>query len=109
MLLLVLDGLFFLSTDPIKIPLSLIIFGFLLLGLTIYRLIMATLKLVAIYIPKIQNQHARLARMLTLTVVLLMAMQSIGQLSGRDAIALLPLVILSYLYLTHANTQKLKR
>ncbi|HSW37342.1 MAG TPA: hypothetical protein VLG37_03180 [Candidatus Saccharimonadales bacterium] len=105
--LLAVDVLFFLNTDPFKIASPLIIVGFLLLSLNIYWFFRALISLLALYIAPLKRHQARPARILTITASLLIAMQTIGQLSLKDVLALLPIVLIGYIYLSFNKKQRI--
>ncbi|HEX4773918.1 MAG TPA: hypothetical protein VH234_00145 [Candidatus Saccharimonadales bacterium] len=96
-IILVLDGLIFGASNSRSVPSFLLMIGFLLLLATFYQLFYGLLSLVRLYGLKFKRPN-RLALYFTGTVGLLVALQSIGELSLRDVVVLLLLAGLGYLY-----------
>jgi hypothetical protein len=96
--LLLADALFFGLTDPMNVASPLLIVGFLLMLTTLYFVILALLKLAKLYGLHDVRLGRRFARGTTAISGGLMALQSIGQLSTRDLLILLPLAMVAYLY-----------
>ena len=101
--LLAVDVLLFSYTNATVAPSYVVMIGFLLLTLTLYQLIYSLLSLSSLYGVKIKRQRP-LAAYLTAVVGGLIALQSIGELSPRDVLVLLPLAILGYIYSVYAKT-----
>lgn len=105
--LLVADSILFATTDPQEVPSLVLIVGFLLFTATAYCLIRAFLTALSVYGVLPSSSHRRrLARVITGLFAGLVALQSIGQLSSRDVLVLLPLTIMAYLYVTYGKTVK---
>ena len=102
--LLVADGLFFGLTDPDKVPSLFLMIGFLLCAGTLYVLIRAILAASAWYGLPLNKHGSRLARVVTLAAGVLIALQSIGELGSRDILVLMPLTLVSYLYVSYGRT-----
>ncbi len=68
-----------------------------LLAATLYYLIHGLLNVAGLYGLAVKRKQ-RLAASLTGLVSGLVALQSIGQLNGRDVLVLMPLVIIGYIY-----------
>lgn len=100
-LLLVADGLFFGLTNPRTLASIWLIPAFVLLAATLYYLCKAVLVVLSWYGLRARRPK-RLATTLTGIIVALTALQSIGELSKRDILVALPLVVLLYLYLSRA-------
>jgi hypothetical protein len=98
--LLVLNGLFFSITNPDHINSGMLIVGFIFLGVTIYAFMELFLYLISRAGVKIKNRR-RLAIFLAILFSVLLALQSIGQLSSRDILVIIPLWLMFYIYLTH--------
>jgi len=95
------DGLFFGATNPYQLPSICIIVGFILIALSIYAAARLLLYVVGKYW---QVPAARLRRLSVAAGVLgglLLAMQSIGQLTPKDVIALVPIMALAYFYFSY--------
>ena len=103
--LLAADGLLFGSTNAANVPPFVVIIGFLLLIVTFYSLVYGFLSLVGVY--GIPLHHKRqLAVYLSAVVGGLVALQSIGELSLRDVLVLLPLAIIGYVYSAYARINR---
>ncbi len=100
MSLLVLNGLFFSITNPDHINSGMLIVGFIFLGVTIYAIMDLFLYLISRTGVNIKNRR-RLAIFLAILFSVLLALQSIGQLSARDILVIIPLWLMFYIYLTH--------
>lgn len=96
-IILVLDGLIFGGSNSRSAPSFLLMAGFLLLLATIYQLFYGLLSMARLYGLKFKRQN-RFGLYVTGAVGLLVALQSIGELSPRDVVVLLPLAGLGYLY-----------
>ncbi|HTB48743.1 MAG TPA: hypothetical protein VK712_01530 [Verrucomicrobiae bacterium] len=101
--LLVADGLFFTLTDPERLPSFAWIIGFVLLALTLYVLAYAVLGVGSWYGLPFKRHRRRLAGVLAGLVSGLLALQSVGELSARDVLVLLPLALIAYLYSSYAE------
>jgi phosphoglycerol transferase MdoB-like AlkP superfamily enzyme len=105
--LLIADLVFFGITDPKEIEPIFLIFGFGLLLVNVYYLLFALQKAVGVYVPAIAKQRNLRFGVLSCLGVLL-ALQSIGQLSGRDLV-LVPLATLVLLaYFSYSKSSFLK-
>ena len=96
-ILLVADVLVFSTTNAKTVASPLLIVGFVLLMATFYQLmygLLAALELYGLHWRKPQ----RLALYFTAFAGVLVALQSIGELSLRDVLVLLPLAALGYFY-----------
>jgi hypothetical protein len=102
--LLAADGLFFGLTDPDKVPSFFLMVGFLLCAGTLYVLIRALLAASSWYGLPFNRHGSRLARVITVTAGALIALQSIGELGSRDILVLMPLTLISYLYVSYGRT-----
>lgn len=102
-LLIGLDLLFFGSTNPLHGQVWVIMAGCILVVATIvslYRLLFLQL------MPSAAKTRRVLVVMCSVVSLYLLFMQSIGQLNVRDAVALIPLVVLLYFYLTYSGKLK---
>jgi hypothetical protein len=100
------DGLFFSLINPNSVYSFVIVIGFLLLALTIYALIDFLLVLAERIVPFSLHTKKRIAFASTLVLSLLVAMQSIGQLTSKDILAMVPLVIVLSFYLSYVTRKK---
>lgn len=91
--LIIIDSLFFGLTNPASVASLMLIVGFLLLMLTTYGLVYNFQKILAVYSPWLGRQR-KLSVALTAGLGLIIALQSIGQLSARDGL-LIPLAVVA--------------
>jgi hypothetical protein len=101
--LLVADAAVFSVTNADNVPSFELIVGFLLLATTFYYLMCSLLTFVRLYGVSIKRKR-RLAGALTGMMSGLVALQSIGELNSRDAVVLLPLIVVAYVYSFYAKT-----
>ncbi len=109
LLLFVVDIVFFSAVNPVKAYAVVIIVGYALLVLTLYVLIDFLLALGERIIPFSLSTKRRIAQASTLVLGLLIAMQSIGQLTTKDILAVIPLIIVLSIYFSYMfrnQTQK---
>jgi len=104
--LFVADGFFFSLVNPNKVYAAVIILGFMLLALTIYALLDFLLALAERVVPFSLTTKKRIALATTLVLSLLIAMQSIGQLTVKDILAVIPLVIVLSFYFSYLWAKK---
>ena len=104
--LLVVDSIFFSAINPAKAYALVVIVGFGLLVLTIYAVIDLLLLLVVRIVPLSDLLRKRILTSGTMLLGLLIAMQSIGQLTVKDMFALVPLVLVLGFYLSYQTKQK---
>jgi hypothetical protein len=89
-------------TDPQEAPSFMLIIGYVLLCVTIFYLVDAVLSVSRLYGVPVRHKR-RVLRSTVLLISGLVALQSIGQLSTRDVIVLMPLSALLYMYLSYAR------
>ena len=102
---LIIDAVFFSYTDAGKVAPFMLIVGFLLLLLTSYVLFYGVLSFARLYGLPVRHKQ-RLAIYLSGTAGLVIALQSIGELSPRDILVLLPLVTISYIYGAYSTSRR---
>jgi hypothetical protein len=102
------DVLFFSLVNPVKAYAIVIIVGFALLVMTLYVLIDFLLALGERIIPFSLSTKRRIAQASTLVLGLLIAMQSIGQLTIKDILAVIPLIIVLSIYFSYMFRQQPK-
>jgi hypothetical protein len=105
-LLMMLDILFFGLVNPTTSNSYVVILGCILIILSTYALVLIVTRLVAIFIPVSVATQKRFTLFVSLLLVFILLMQSIGQLSTRDLIAILPLLAVLYIYLTYVAKDK---
>ena len=99
-------GLFFGLSDPSKVPSFTLIIAFGLLLLVLYQLIFGLLTVGSWYgLLADRRGRRRLSVVLTGLVGGLVALQSIGELSHRDVLVLIPLMVGFYFYSYAARTE----
>jgi len=98
--LIIIDSLLFSLSDPRKVPSFLLIVAFLLLTATFYYVVKGLVKLLGWYGVNAKHPN-RLASTITAVFGGITALQSIGELTGRDMLVLLPLVLVGYLYFSY--------
>jgi hypothetical protein len=103
--LLIIDSLVFGLTDPNKVPSFMLIVAFLLVAATLYCVTRVFIRVSRIYGFKVSHPR-RLALILTSISGGLIALQSMGELTGRDMLVLLPLIVLSYLYVSYGRNSR---
>lgn len=83
-----------------------IIAGSITLGLVTYVWVALFIRLFAIFWPFTRRQQRVLDATLTLTVMFLILMQSVGELSWRDAFAAIPLAAILYAYAMYVSREQ---
>lgn len=99
------DLVMFGGTNPSKVPSMALFLGFLLLIANFYVLLLAALRLVSWYGVSPGRHRKRFIRVTAGVFGGLVALQSIGELSGRDVLVLLPLALLAYMYLSYGRRE----
>lgn len=97
------DLVVFGGTNPHSAPSIVLFIGFLLLATNFYALLLGALKLVAWYGLSPGRYHKRFIRVAAGLFSGVVALQSIGELSSRDVLVLLPLAFIAYLYLSYGR------
>jgi hypothetical protein len=104
--MLIIDGLFFGYLNPNKVNSLFLIVGFVLVGLTIYLF----MQLVLIFFKnlgfKIKNRR-KAAIFIAVLLSLLLSLQSIGQLTLRDVLIIIPIAVLLYIYTAYIRPRTL--
>lgn len=105
LLLLAADVLFFGSVSPSSST-FVIIPAFLLIILTIYAVFAFLVGYVGkMFAVKPTNQK-RIVLMLTASSGIIIALQSIGQLTIRDVVTIVPLILVLYLYVSYTKSRR---
>lgn len=104
--LVIVDGLFFSFTNPAKVPSQLLIVGYGLLAVSLYVLSQLIGKALTAYGGLRREAVRRITRLVAVLLILLLGMQSVGQLAPRDVAALVPLVVVGYIYLAYTRRQR---
>lgn len=100
--LFITDGLFFSMTNPIKVASILLIVGFALLLVTAYWLLYKVQRLAGVYVPRLRARR-RLSLAITAVLGLLLALQSVGQLTTRDSLLIIIAALVLYSYTTYGK------
>jgi high-affinity Fe2+/Pb2+ permease len=104
-ILLGLAALMYGGSNAKNVPSLLLMVGFLLLLGVLYHFFYGLLSLAGLYGLKLKRQN-RFALCFTGVTGLLVALQSIGELSPRDVVVLLPLAGLAYIYSSYGASEK---
>lgn len=99
-------GIFFGVVSPTPASSLAVIAGSVTLCTVSYVWFALFVRLLAAFWPFPTRQQRVLAVALTLIVMFLILMQSIGELSWRDAFAVIPLVVILYVYATYASREQ---
>jgi len=102
----IVNMLFFGLFNPQASSPLIVILGCCLLVITIYLVSVAFTELLSWGISLTKMTRRRVALFVTMLSTFLILMQSIGQLTLRDALAVLPLVLIAYLYITYSKTKQ---
>lgn len=105
LVVLIADVAFFTRTDASKIAPFLLIVGILLLAVTFYELTYGLLSFARLYGLPIRHKK-RLAVYLSGTLVLVVALQSIGELTPRDILVIFPLATIGYIYGVYTSARR---
>lgn len=100
-----LDTIFFGMLNAARVPSFVIMAGFLLVVLNGWFLLYNLCKIGSIYGIHIRRKM-RVAAYGTVVLGLLIALQSVGQLSGRDIAVLLPLAAIGYGYSLYLRSER---
>lgn len=106
--LFIIDGVFFSLVNPVQAYAVVIVVGFLLLVVTLYVLIDFLLAVSERIIPFSPHTKRRMALATTLVLSLLIAMQSIGQLTVKDVLAVVPLIVVLSVYFSYMLKKQTK-
>ena len=103
---LVADALFFSSLNPYSSRSILLFAGFILLAATVYLCIQLIRRALAAVAGREVVPSRRLPLFLTLFVSILLALQSVGQLTVRDSVALVIVGVIVWFYSTYLRPQR---
>ncbi len=104
--LLVLDAIFFNLTNPSKVPSALLIIGFGLAALTTYYIVRFLLAILTIYGLPLRDHGRRPAIFIGVVAAIMIALQSLGELTLRDVVVLILLSIITYLYMSYGRASR---
>jgi len=103
--LLLADAVVFGATNPNETVSFMLIVGYVLLCITLYYLFDALLSLSRLYGVPLRHKKRFLRTAIGVTAGVI-ALQSIGQLSPRDILVLVPLITLLYLYIAYTRSTR---
>jgi hypothetical protein len=103
--MLILDVAFFTRTNASTVAPFVLIVGFVLLVITCYELLYGLLSAARLYGLPVRYKQ-RPAVYLSGVLGLILALQSIGELTPRDILVLLPLATLGYIYGVYVTSHK---
>lgn len=103
--LLALDSAFFTLTDANKVTSVALILGFLLLATTLYLCLSRLVSLARVYGLPLSHHQRRFAVFGTVIIGGVIALQSMGELTIRDLLVVLPLGVLLYAYLSYGRVK----
>lgn len=106
LVVLLLDALFFGFSDPNKVNSVFLIVGFVLLGVSLYVFLQIILGFLIKLGFKVKNRR-KMSGFIVILTCLLLALQSIGQLTGRDVLIIVPLTALLYIYAAYIRPRTL--
>ena len=103
------DGLFFGYIDPRKAAAPLLIVGFVLLSLSIYMIWQGFLKIFTQSGLPFRSAATKLTGVVTSLTMVVMALQSMGELTFRDLVVIVPLSLVAYFYLSYSRQNVSRR
>jgi len=95
--LVLIDLIYFSDTSATDSKPLIIFTGFILIGLTFYAFINGIMKFLSLYGIKIR-QISRFSAFISIFLIIILALQSIGELSIKDVLVLLPITLITYVY-----------
>jgi len=103
LLLVIVDLVIFFGFNPKTAPSIVVVGGFLLLVLSIYMFTLLICELIGKYWYPVGARSGKIALLVTICLGLVIGLESIGQLSVRDMLAIIPLLAIIYFYLSYAK------
>lgn len=102
-LLIVLGLVFFSITDPAELPPAALMLGFAILTGIVYSIVRLVAKATGMRRRVTKVQYDGLVAGATVLPIMLLALQSLGQLTARDTITLLVLTVAGYFYISRLS------
>jgi hypothetical protein len=102
--LILVDAVFFGLTNPSKVPAVLLIAGFALIVVNLYALSLGLVALSRWYGISLGAHSKKIVLIITGFTGALIGLQSMGQLSVRDLVILMPFVAIGYFYSSYQKT-----
>ena len=93
---------FLVLTEPVRLPVVALIVPFVLLFAALFG-VWASAQQIRLHYSARGRPHSRLGAVICASVVLLLALQSLGQLSLRDVLTVLAIVAVGYFYSARAS------
>lgn len=103
--LLAIDGLFYSFTNPHSVSSPLLIGGLLLLSVNFFAATLLLLRLSQNIGFEIGPAYRKAAYGATTVMALLVALQSVGQLTTRDVVVMVPFAVIAYVYVAYAQQE----
>lgn len=95
-------GSFLALSNPGKLPVIILIVPFILLFIAFYSLWNLVRQLVGLYFIDVKPSR-HLGRAICVSTVLLLVLQSLGQLTLRDIVTVIAIIVVGYLYLGRSS------
>ena len=98
--LLIIDSVFFGATDPAQAPSGFFIIAFILAGFSFYWVANLLYQSAMSYGAPLRHRK-RAVIYTTICLMIVVALQTVGQLSSRDIVLILPFALMAYLYISY--------
>lgn len=99
------DLLVFFGVNAQSAPSLVLMLGLVLAVSTIYVLMGLLLSILEATFPSLHVKSRKIKILLTLVLAFLVGLQSVGQLTAKDVIAIVPFVLVGYFYLMYPDSQ----
>jgi hypothetical protein len=104
--ILIIDSIFFGSTDPARADSLYLIVGYLLMVASLICFLRLTSRVIGLYgVPR--EYSKRMADIVAVLGAVTLALSSVGELTSRDIIVMVPLGVLFYIYASYIRTRKI--
>ncbi|HVS58286.1 MAG TPA: hypothetical protein VHD60_00920 [Candidatus Saccharimonadales bacterium] len=103
--LLAADTIIFFGINPRSASSLVLMLGLLLAVGTIYALMGMFLGVLESLVPVLHVKSRKIKVLLTLVIAFLVGLQSVGQLTAKDVIAIIPFLVVGYFYLMYPDKQ----
>lgn len=101
--LLLIDAVFFSTTNPLRLSGLILIVAFVLVGINIYAFLRLGLYVLGVYGLIKSGTGRRLVLLMSINLTIALALQSLGELTARDGLVLLLLSAVAYAYLSYGR------
>lgn len=103
---LIIDSIFFGSTDPQRVDSLYLIVGYLLMVISLVCFLRLTSRIVGLYgVPR--EYSKRMADIVAVMGAVMLALSSVGELTSRDVMVMVPFGVLFYIYASYIRTRKI--